>query len=457
MDWGLGSGSTWVRIQPGATLRKTGTNQITFGSGSVTNNGLLEVAQGTLRIGVERDGQRQRSHQGRHAGSVGSGRLTTAPLIDVQAGGTLDVTAIGNAFNVTNGQTLNIDRNGTVAGNVTATNSSTVTGGGTITGNLLALSGSTIRVGIDGAGVATRFVVDNFESYDLGDVRTTASPPWTAHQDTSLADIESFNSNKVLTYGWAGGIRGVSRSLPEAAVIDNDETATFFFRINSKTDDPDHNFGLGDQASTGTGDFADFEAQLRMKQGTSAGTFALDARNGGNFTATLASGLALNYLVQHLDGRQSVDRHVRPLHEHRHGAATAGNKLNATPLSFRNGTANPLNTILGLSNTAPVDNGVRIDDLHYFTGIDLTNPIAGFNPGLVWTAETLTVTGNYTQNSGATLQLNLLDPMHHDVLNVTGNAQVGGTLNVSFAVGAPGPQAGDAFDILDFGVAHRHF
>ena len=65
-------------------------------------------------------------------------------------------------------------------------------------------------------------------------------------------------------------------------------------------------------------------------------------------------------------------------------------------------------------------------------------------------AETLTVTGNFAQNSGSTLQLNLLDPMHHDVLDVTGNAQVEGTLNVSFAVGAPSSQAGDAFDILDF-------
>jgi putative glycosyl hydrolase len=452
LDWGLAAGgSPFVRIQPGSSLRKAGANQITFGSGSLTNNGLLEVSQGTLRIGVNATGTGNVRVKGGTLALFGSGRLTTAPLIDVKAVGSLDVTAIGNAFNVTSGQTLNCDRNGMVSGNVTATNGSTIAGGGTFAGNLSALLGSTVRVGGDGAGVASRFVIDNFESYALGDVRTTASPPWTAHQDTTLADIESFNNSKVLTYGWASGVRGVSRSLPESAVIDNDETATLFFRINSKTDDPDHNIGLGDQASTGTGDFADFEAQLRMKQGTSAGTFALDARNGGSFSATLASGLTLNswYNIW-MVVNQSTDTYDLYMNTGT-GAATAGNKLNATPLAFRNGTTNPLNSLLGLSNSAPIDNGARVDDLYYFSGADLTNPVAGFNPGFVWTAESLAVTGNYTQNAGATLQLNLLDPAHHDALNVTGNAQIGGTLNISFAVGAPGPLAGDSFDILDFG------
>jgi hypothetical protein len=97
-----------------------------------------------------------------------------------------------------------------------------------------------------------------------------------------------------LTYGWASDFRGVSRSFPDAAAIDNSSTATVVFRFNSKTDAPNHSIGQGDQASTGTVDFGDFETQLRVKQGTAAGTFALDARSGGSFISTLASGLALN-------------------------------------------------------------------------------------------------------------------------------------------------------------------
>jgi autotransporter-associated beta strand protein len=52
LDWGLNSSSNWVRIQPGATLSKAGSNQITFGAGTATNDGVLQVAQGELRLGV---------------------------------------------------------------------------------------------------------------------------------------------------------------------------------------------------------------------------------------------------------------------------------------------------------------------------------------------------------------------------------------------------------------------
>src|SRR6266516_1089607 len=62
-----------------------------------------------------------------------------------------------------------------------------------------------------------------------------------------------------------------------------------------------------------------------------------------------------------------------------------------------------------------------------------------------------------TQSAGATLQLNLLDPSHRDVLHVAGQADFGGPLNVSLAVGASNPQAGDVFDILDFGSASGAF
>jgi autotransporter-associated beta strand protein len=51
IDWGLNAPSNWVRIQGGATLRKTGSNQVTF-AGPVTDDGVLEVAQGVLRLGA---------------------------------------------------------------------------------------------------------------------------------------------------------------------------------------------------------------------------------------------------------------------------------------------------------------------------------------------------------------------------------------------------------------------
>jgi autotransporter-associated beta strand protein len=56
LDWGLNSSSDWVRIQPGATLKKAGSDQITFGAGTLANDGVLSVSQGVLRVGVGMSG-----------------------------------------------------------------------------------------------------------------------------------------------------------------------------------------------------------------------------------------------------------------------------------------------------------------------------------------------------------------------------------------------------------------
>jgi hypothetical protein len=130
--------------------------------------------------------------------------------------------------------------------------------------------------------------------------------------------------------------------------------------------------------------------------------------------------------------------------------AIAANKLNGAPLLFRNGTTGALNTILGLAGPAPIDNGVRVDDIVYFQGLDLTNPVAGFDPGLVWTAETITIDGNYAQSAGATLEVDLggTGAGQYDVLDVSGTAVLAGNLHISLAGGFM-PAPGDLFPVLN--------
>ncbi|HEX6963007.1 MAG TPA: glycosyl hydrolase [Lacipirellula sp.] len=454
VDWTLTPGH-WMRIQPGATLRKTGGNELLV-TGSLTNNGVLEVAEGTLRIGAGVAGAGDVVVRGGGTLSLTArGGVTSARMIDVRRNGTFDA-ALSSPLGVTSGQTLQVAEGGQVMGDVLALSGSTLTGGGQIGGNLTVQSGAVVRIGDNGAGAPRRIVIDNFNGYASGDVRNVASPPWTAHQNTSLADIESYGGSQVLSYGWTSDFRGVSRSLPDATVLDDSEQATYFFRFNSKTDAPNHNIGLGDQASTSAVNFDDFEPQLRLKPGP-GGTFALDARNGGGFTATLASGLALNtwYNVWMVVDQQAdaYDVYMNT----GTAAATAAQKLNASPLAFRQGTAQDLDAILALAGGAPVDNGVRIDDIVYQSGIDLTNPTARFVPDVVWTPETWSIAGDYSQSAGATLEINLLSPSAHDVLAVGGHAGFGGTLRVTLAAGGVGPQAGDVFDILDFGSASGDF
>lgn len=386
----------------------------------------------------------------------GSSPIPFTPRIDIRSGGTLDASALSGVVLISNGRVLNNERGGTVIGGVSATTGGTIEGAGTFSGNINSQNGSLVRVGRNGLGPASRFTIDNFESYNTGDVRNVANPPWTAHQDTSLVDIENLSGNNALSFGWVSDFRGTSRNLPTDAVLENNETATIFFRVNSRTDVPNHNIGLADVADTNAANFADFESQLRIKAGT-AGTFAIDARSGAAFTSTLASGLALNswhniWMVVN----QSSDTYDLYMNTGTDDA-TLAQKLNSTPLNFRNGTGDGLTKFLALAGAAPVDNGVLIDDITYLTGVDLTNPLLGFDPGVSAASMTMLVTGNFNQQAGATLELDAFSPDTLDLLEVGGNLSVAGNLRMSLVSGAPAPAIGDLFKILDFGTASGEF
>jgi hypothetical protein len=300
-------------------------------------------------------------------------------------------------------------------------------------------------------------VIDDFESYAVGDVVTVATPPWTSHAAALTSDIEDAGGgNQVLSFGVATGLGGVSRAMPASGVVTAGETATVFFRLNPRTDDPDHSFGLADVVDTSGTTFGNFEVQIAALQGTTAGAFNLIARNGGTLT-TVASDLPIDtwYNVWMVVDRTN---NTFDVYMNTGTAAASPGDLVADNFGFRNGPApGPLNVLLGLSNTAPVDNGVRYDDVYYLNGEALNNPLAGLLPGNFFESQTLTVQGELLMNAGATLALDIASPTGLDTLNVVGNLGAAGTLAVSLAAGAPAPQAGDSFDILNFGSASGAF
>ena len=321
-DWAMNGTADWVRVQPGTTLRKSGPNQVTWNAIGIANEGFIDVAQGVLRME-------------NNPAATGSG------VLRVKTDGTLslhglrgDTTAVINYSVELQGGTISTD----MVNGVVAVGSPTVSGAGIVASHLTASSGTVVRVGGTGFSAPSQLVIDDFEGYGVGDVRDVASPPWTAHQNTSFADIESDGGNNVLTYGWSSTYRGLSGDLPDDGVYEDDQVATFFFRLNSKTDDPDHSFGLGDQATTDAVVFGDFETQVRVNDDPSAsGTFMLDARDGGAFTGPLATGLALNswYNVWMVVD-QAADTYDVYLNTGTDDATTA-DKLNDAPLAFRNG------------------------------------------------------------------------------------------------------------------------
>ncbi|TWU00580.1 Endo-1,3-1,4-beta-glycanase ExsH [Botrimarina colliarenosi] len=335
----------------------------------------------------------------------------------------------------------------TGSGGTTLTGDGLLGGHGVVRGGLMAASGTVVRVGAAGLPLVTpHLLIDDFEGYSTGDVRDVASPPWTAHQDTTFAAIESDGDNQTLGYGWAGGSRGVSRELAADAVIAEGETATFFFRFNSATVTPDHSIGLGDQASTGDVNYDDYEAQVRLSAGVSARGFALEARDGDGFIATSSNRLAANawhnvWMV--VD--QAND--VYDLYLTSDGAdATAANRINTSPLSFRNGTTGALREVLALAGASSEDNAVQIDDLNYASGVDLSNPL---NDVAMLMGETLSVEGDFSLDAGAALRLDLGDGAH-DLLAVSGAASLDGVLEITLEPGYS-PAWNETFTVLTAG------
>jgi autotransporter-associated beta strand protein len=429
---GTSSGAFNANVDGGSTMTV---------SGNVTNNGPLnKTGGGTLAL-------------------TGTASVTS-PTINVN-GGNLDVTGLTSTFTVGSGRTLNA--NATVTGPVIGANGSIISGSGTYSSNVTAQTGATVRVG--GAGLASfanQFVVDDFESYGVGDVVNVATPPWTAHAATTAADIEDAGGgNQVLSYGiggTTGGLTsGTSRAMPTSSVISAGETATVFFRLNPRTDDPDHSFGLADIAETGAQNFGNFEVQVAALQGTAAGAFNLAVRNGGAGATVVAPNLPIDtwYNVWMV-----VDRTTNTFDVYMNtgtGAATVANRV-ADNFSFRNGASpGPLNVLLGLSNTAPIDSGVRYDDVYYLNGEALNNPLAGLLPGSFFESQTMTVQGDLSLNVGTTLALDIASPSALDTLNVAGTLAAAGSLSVSLTAGAPAPQLGNTFNILDFGAVTGSF
>jgi autotransporter-associated beta strand protein len=70
--------TNWTKIQSGATLRKSGSNSVSFTAGTLTNSGVLEVADGVLRLGIVPSGNGSLSifSTGGATGSTGRLELT---------------------------------------------------------------------------------------------------------------------------------------------------------------------------------------------------------------------------------------------------------------------------------------------------------------------------------------------------------------------------------------------
>jgi hypothetical protein len=217
--------------------------------------------------------------------------------------------------------------------------------------------------------LSSAVLIDDFESYALGDVKTVARPPWfEVNTGTGYADIGAYNDNKFLIFGWAnsdGYNRGAYIPVPP---VDNDSTATLFVRIFASKASINHSFGLSD--STPGTNFDSYEAQLiGVDEGGTSEPFALKVRNGGAIETCTHLNRETWYNVWMV-----VDQTTDTFDVY----VTTG-KANATEsdrvvadAAFRNGTTSDLAYFFALSSAKGPN--FRIDDIYLMDGVFLYNP-----------------------------------------------------------------------------------
>jgi autotransporter-associated beta strand protein len=118
-NWGLTGTSTWLRVEPDAVLRKAGTNQFTLDGTRITNDGMIDVAAGTLRL-------------------TGSASVSGGGGVRVAAGGTLLIEQAAGTFTLDDplelvGGTIDAVGNLRLTGTATVSGQSTLVGSGTTT------------------------------------------------------------------------------------------------------------------------------------------------------------------------------------------------------------------------------------------------------------------------------------------------------------------------------------
>jgi hypothetical protein len=217
-------------------------------------------------------------------------------------------------------------------------------------------------------------LIDDFETYPTGNVRDTAASAVWNPNGSSFADVESDGSNKYFSFGWDdAGYRGAFRNI--GAGIGSSSLATLFFKVRAEDDRIDHAIGLTDLDAPGTqtAGFPDFRAQIALTDDATANNNLFNLVAGPNILATgLTENVWYNVWMVIDNSTDTMDVYLNT----GSADATAGEKLNASPIAFLNGTTAALDTFItsGSDSVNSAGQNVHVDDIHLASGVELGNP-----------------------------------------------------------------------------------
>ncbi len=397
IDVRQGSHVVAVPIAGSAGLRVTGGGWVTLTAAN-PYSGDTNVDAGTLAL-------------------AGSASIGNSGHVNVHPGATLDVSGLESDFVVPGAQTLVNNSDQTVVGSVVAASGATVRGTGTFDGNLTAQAGSVVRIGPDGLSTVTP-VIGQVKYVDA----TTA-----ARGNTARADGTAFSPKPE-------GITGADDDW-ELRTLGNNATT---FEAGGETAEDAYElktilFGLNP-----------FEAyQVRAFFWDPTGT-----NEDWNIRAGFESNPGANPLYSAADATAEL------------GATAAEPASNltfvSTPLLAESGRA-LLSALVG-TRTAD-ENGrieVFIDDMPSAVGANRRTWYDGLGVSQI-APVAMVVGGDYTQEDGATLVMDLLSASNHDQLIVGGTFTAGGALQVVLNTGGAALAVGDSFDLFDFAEAAGSF
>lgn len=198
-------------------------------------------------------------------------------------------------------------------------------------------------------------LVDDFESYLLGNVRDVADPPWTAIGGTGQADIfDDGTGNQVLGFGWNGGLRGTLND-NITPVADGTVGSVLFYNVYANGEELNHSFGLSDQF---TDWFSDYEIQIYMVDNGTVGDgkVTLGVRNGNTLEVDAGTWYNIWAIIDQVNDTYDVYYST--------GTADLGTAtLHSDDAAFRNGTTDPLTALLGYGYYANSQQDMWIDNI----------------------------------------------------------------------------------------------
>jgi outer membrane autotransporter protein len=384
-------------------------------SGAIGGVGSLsKIGAGTLILGGVNTYSGGTSLNGGTVAVNSDGNLGTGALTFDE--GTLEALAAGGGITSSKGVTLDAGGGTFLADTgTTSTLSGAISGVGSFTKDG---AGTLILSGVNTYSGATNVVAGTLEAGS-----TTAFSSSSAFIVTSLLDLHGF-SNTIGSLSGNGTVTN-NGAAPAVLTVANDTTSTTFGGI---LEDGTGVLGL---TKTGTGTLI-LTGNNAYSGGTTISAGTLQIGTGGT-TGSITGNVTDN-------GSLAFDRS---------NSLTFNSVISGSGTVIQNGSGT---IILGGTNSytggTEINNGTLLVNNAQALGLGnvvVNDGVLGADP------QPINVRGNYTQNAGGTLQLQVAgaNPGQYDSLNVGGNASLGGTLQL-ISLGFQ-PKAGNQLTLVTTG------